>query len=207
MPDDFDGWSMPNDYWAMLYQQHAAQEADALTIEKFGTLRCHSCGRFMKMDNTHLNIAQLGGVHMKADCIEKAVKKYENLIHHGIGALRNENWRYRVQFEGLVLNKYKRKVVQWGPIGYFSFKRTYARPTVGTKTEEWWQTVRRVVEGTFLVQKQHCSWWKLPWSERMAQRSAQTMYDLCSLSSFSVRPWSILYGYALHVREGERLSQ
>lgn len=74
--------------------------------------------------------------------------------------------------------KYKRKVVPWGPLGYFSYKRTYARPLANGKTEEWYQTVQRVVEGCFLIQKLHCKWWRLPWSERKAQQSAQIMYDL-----------------------------
>ncbi len=76
------------------------------------------------------------------------------------------------------LNKYRRKAVQWGPLGYFTYKRTYARPLGGGKTEEWHQTIQRVVEGTFLVQKRHCAQSKLPWSERRAQRSAQIMYAL-----------------------------
>ena len=76
------------------------------------------------------------------------------------------------------LSKYKRKAVAWGPLGYFTYKRTYARPLGGGKTEEWHQTIQRVVEGTFLVQKRHCAQSKLPWSERRAQRSAQIMYAL-----------------------------
>ena len=76
------------------------------------------------------------------------------------------------------LKKYSRKKVQWGPLGYFTYKRTYARPLSGTKTEAWRQTVQRVVEGCFLVQKRHCLDWKLPWDERRAQRSAQEMYGL-----------------------------
>ncbi len=76
------------------------------------------------------------------------------------------------------LKKYKRKHVQWGPLGYFSYKRTYARELPNGKTEEWYQTVQRVVEGCFLVQKNHCRDWNLPWNERQAQRSAQEMYRL-----------------------------
>jgi len=76
------------------------------------------------------------------------------------------------------LNKYKRKHPDFGPLGEFSFSRTYARPIGKNKVERWWQTVQRVVEGAFLVQKRHCQWWSLPWNERKAQRSAQEMYRL-----------------------------
>lgn len=76
------------------------------------------------------------------------------------------------------ISKYKRKKVDFGPLGYFVHKRTYARDLGNGKTEEWWQTIQRVVEGCFLIQKRHCADWNLPWNERKAQRSAQTMYDL-----------------------------
>ncbi len=65
----------------------------------------------------------------------------------------------------------------WGPIGYFTFKRTYARPDVTNGTEEFWQTCKRVVEGVYRVQKAHCLHHKLPWSDSKAQRSAQEMYE------------------------------
>jgi ribonucleoside-triphosphate reductase len=76
------------------------------------------------------------------------------------------------------LSKYKRKAVPWTGLGYFTYKRTYARKLPNGKTEEWWQTVQRVVEGVFIIQKRHCADWRLPWNERQAQKSAQTMYDL-----------------------------
>jgi ribonucleoside-triphosphate reductase (thioredoxin) len=71
------------------------------------------------------------------------------------------------------LAKYKRRQPDFGPLGYFVYKRTYARPG-----EEWWRTIQRVVEGCYLIQKIHCSLIKVPWSERKAKQSAQIMYDL-----------------------------
>lgn len=73
----------------------------------------------------------------------------------------------------------------WGPVGYFTFKLTYALPlcdcddpsTCGHPTEEWWQTCKRVVEGTYHIQKVHCRRLGLPWNEPKAQRSAQDMFQ------------------------------
>jgi len=65
----------------------------------------------------------------------------------------------------------------WGPIGYFTFKRTYARPDTWGGTEEFWQTCKRVVEGVYGIQKTHCTSHNLPWSDSKAQRSAQEMYE------------------------------
>jgi len=36
--------------------------------------------------------------------------------------------------------------VNWGEVGYVTFKRTYARPTTKGHTEEWEDTVNRVIE-------------------------------------------------------------
>lgn len=66
----------------------------------------------------------------------------------------------------------------WGGagLGYVVYKRTYSRPKPDGTTEEWFETVRRVVEGTYTIQKWWCNKEQLPWSDRKAQRSAQEMY-------------------------------
>lgn len=72
----------------------------------------------------------------------------------------------------------------WGPVGYFTFKRTYARPTCdcedprscGHPSEEFFDTCKRVVEGVYNVQKAHCRRLSLPWNEPKAQQSAQDMF-------------------------------
>jgi adenosylcobalamin-dependent ribonucleoside-triphosphate reductase len=73
---------------------------------------------------------------------------------------------------------YQTKSVPWGPLGYFVYKRTYARRVDDEgNMEEWYQTVRRVVEGTYSIQKSHCKQSHLYWDENKANRSAQVMYD------------------------------
>jgi ribonucleoside-triphosphate reductase len=37
-------------------------------------------------------------------------------------------------------------LIPWGPVGYVTYKRTYSRPTKNGKTEEWPDTVDRVVK-------------------------------------------------------------
>lgn len=77
------------------------------------------------------------------------------------------------------INKYRNKQPDWGPLGYFTFKRTYARVVEDEdRTEEYFETVRRVVEGTFSIQKNHCERNHLPWDERKAQRTAKRMFEL-----------------------------
>ena len=52
------------------------------------------------------------------------------------------------------VKKYESKVVPWGPLGYITYKRTYARKLDGEKgTEEWWQTIKRCVDTVLNIGK------------------------------------------------------
>jgi len=73
---------------------------------------------------------------------------------------------------------YKNKQPAWGPIGYVTYLRTYSRPKEDGGREEFWETCKRVVEGVYNVQKEHCERLNLPWNANKAQRSAQEMYNL-----------------------------
>ena len=76
------------------------------------------------------------------------------------------------------LEQFHNKQPKWGPLGFFTYKRTYSRP-VGSngRLEEFWETLRRVTEGVYNVQKIHCRNLGLPWDEARAQRSAQEMFQ------------------------------
>jgi len=77
------------------------------------------------------------------------------------------------------LDKYKRKKPKWGfnGLGEFVYMRTYSRILPNGKNEKWWQTVKRVVEGVYSIQRQHIDDYNLGWNQTKAQRSAQEMYD------------------------------
>jgi len=80
------------------------------------------------------------------------------------------------------LEEFKTEQPAWGPLGYVTFKRTYARvihdENGQERTEEYWETVRRVVEGCYTIQLNHTKNLKLPWIPYKAQKSAQEMYRL-----------------------------
>ncbi len=109
-------------------------------------------------------------------CVEltqRGMNKYRNLFARAIN-LENINFKLSEEF----IDDYKTKTPNWGPIGYFTYKRTYARIIEAkNRKEEFWETVRRVVEGCYSVQKEHCIKLSLPWSDKKAQKSAQKMYD------------------------------
>ncbi len=77
------------------------------------------------------------------------------------------------------LEQFKNKQPEWGPIGYITYKRTYAR-TIDSenRTEEFWETLKRVVEGCYTVQRNHCLRFRLPWNAHKSQKSAQEMFKL-----------------------------
>ncbi len=55
--------------------------------------------------------------------------------------------------------------------------RTYSRIKSNGKNEMWWETVKRVVEGTYNMQKSWIEHHQLGWNAWQAQNSAQEMYD------------------------------
>jgi len=75
------------------------------------------------------------------------------------------------------IKSYENKDVDWGPLGEVTYLRTYSRNKDDGSKEKWYETVKRIVEGTYLIQKEHCQSLKLPWSANKAQKSAQIMYD------------------------------
>lgn len=61
-------------------------------------------------------------------------------------------------------------------LGELVYLRTYSRLKEDGTNEVWWETVQRVVEGTYNMQKRWILANGLHWNERKAQRSAQEMY-------------------------------
>lgn len=104
------------------------------------------------------------------------------------------------------LSDYKGKQPKWGynGMGYIIYKRSYSRYFCnncgsylidgdghstadlhceecggkGIEMEEFWQTCKRVVEGTFELQKRHVQQIGTRWNAYKAQKSAQEMYRL-----------------------------
>ena len=105
----------------------------------------------------------------------------------GLFALPLEDEEFRL--DGRFLEQFAGRQPAWGPVGYVTYKRTYARTqergggtafrlTPPGASEEWWQTLARVVEGTYQIQQRHCALHNLHWRPEKAQASAQTMFEL-----------------------------
>ena len=71
----------------------------------------------------------------------------------------------------------RREPFGFNGLGHIVYLRTYSRIKPDGRNENWWETVARVVEGTFNMQKQWIEEHRLGWSSMKAQKSAQEMYD------------------------------
>lgn len=86
---------------------------------------------------------------------------------------------YTFKLDDAFVEKYKSIPPPFGfnGLGETIYRRTYSR-VINGKRERWYQTVRRVVEGTYSIQMNHINMNQLGWNAEQGQRSAQEMYDL-----------------------------
>ncbi len=83
------------------------------------------------------------------------------------------------------IDVYKDRPVAWGfpsaaglTVGELTFLRTYSRKKEDETKERWHETVRRVVEGSYSIQKDYIqNVTHTTWDDEKAQRSAQEMYE------------------------------
>ena len=77
------------------------------------------------------------------------------------------------------VNKYQKEKPPFGfnGLGEITFYRTYSRMKEDGTNETWADTVERVVNGTYNMQKRWIEERGIDWSEAKAQDSAQEMYD------------------------------
>lgn len=85
----------------------------------------------------------------------------------------------RFRLSETFLSSFKGHSPPWGPIGEFTFFKTYARRVEGEgRKEQFWETLRRVVEGMMNIQKFHCYRHGIRWDHGRAQQLAQMAYEL-----------------------------
>ena len=82
------------------------------------------------------------------------------------------------------ISQYTDRKPEWGyadaagnALGELTFIAKYSRKKDDGTKERWWEVCRRVVEGTFSIQKDHAKANRLPWNGHKAQASAQEMYE------------------------------
>jgi adenosylcobalamin-dependent ribonucleoside-triphosphate reductase len=62
-------------------------------------------------------------------------------------------------------------------VGEITFLRTYSRLKEDGKKETWVDVCRRIINGMYSLQKEHCKKSRLPWNDAKAQASAKEAFD------------------------------
>lgn len=77
------------------------------------------------------------------------------------------------------IHQYEHKKAPFGfnGLGEFVYYRTYSRIKENGENEQWHETTRRVVEGTYSIQKDHVIKNGLHWDEEKSRLSAEEMFD------------------------------
>lgn len=89
-------------------------------------------------------------------------------------------------------------------LGKLVFERTYSRPLGGGRRERWFETVERVVNGTFNMQKQWLEHHELRWDAGEMQDTAQDMYERIFTMKF-LPPGRGLWAMGTPITEERRL--
>ncbi|MEI6021052.1 MAG: fused protease/ribonucleoside-triphosphate reductase [Bacteroidota bacterium] len=91
-------------------------------------------------------------------------------------------------------------------LGQLTYYRTYSRLKENGHNEQWFETVRRVVEGAYTLQKEHILSNELGWNNRKAQHSAQEMYDRIFKMKF-LPPGRMLWALGTPIIHQKRVGQ
>tara|TARA_R110002110_G_scaffold92555_18_gene241535 strand:+ start:12395 stop:14473 length:2079 start_codon:yes stop_codon:yes gene_type:complete len=98
-----------------------------------------------------------------------------NTTINNLSGLYDNPFRLRQDF----MAQYEHTEPAWGPVGWVTFSRTYARKLPNGELEAYWQTVKRVVEGAFSVLRWHLDLSESePWTESETNEQAELMYEL-----------------------------
>lgn len=82
------------------------------------------------------------------------------------------------------VSEYASRRPDWGfpdaagnALGEITFIRSYSRVKGDGTKERWHEVCRRVIEGMFSIQKDHCAENRLPWSDTQALKAAKEAYE------------------------------
>lgn len=105
-----------------------------------------------------------------------ATESYKYLgIYSDTTSKFSDQFKFKIDAE--FMKEFIGKQPNWSIISYITYKRTYSRwIKEENRTEEYWETIERVVEGCFKNHKKHCLKFNINWNEQEAQELAQKMF-------------------------------
>lgn len=90
-----------------------------------------------------------------------------------ITAQSDEKVKFRLSARFVERYRQRRAPFGYNGLGELVYQRTYSRPLPDGSKEQWFQTVERVVNGTYNMQKRWIEQHQLGWNPWVAQKSAQ----------------------------------
>ena len=99
------------------------------------------------------------------------------IFHNKQDSFYNMTLCFRLSDEFIDTYQGRQPPFGFGEVGALTYIRTYARRKPDGSLENWIDTVRRVVEGTYSIQKEHIISNNLGWSDEHGKRSAEEMFD------------------------------
>ena len=102
----------------------------------------------------------------------------ENISEDYFNHINNNNEQKSFELDIDFLVKYAGKKPKFGfnGLGECVFYRTYSRLQKDNTKETFLDTLKRVVEGCYEIQRRHCTKMHIPWDYAKAQKSAQEMF-------------------------------
>jgi adenosylcobalamin-dependent ribonucleoside-triphosphate reductase len=102
-----------------------------------------------------------------------------NISEQYFGNIKYDSGEHNFRLDANFLASYSKKRPDFGfnGLGEFVFYRTYSRVKDDGTKESFLDTIRRVVEGCYEIQRRHCRKIHVPWDYNKAQRSAQEMFS------------------------------
>lgn len=106
------------------------------------------------------------------------MSKNENVAEEYFGHIQVSN-DAQFKLDSYFLSQYFNKKPNFGfnGLGEFVYYRTYSRLLEDNTKETFIDTITRVVEGCYEIQRRHCKKMHIPWDYEKAQKSAQEMFS------------------------------
>lgn len=125
--------------------------------------------------------------YVQVDSARLSFRQTEDLLSsfNDSNEVLNETPWLSFKLPTVFIAEYISRKVDWGfnigggnTMGELTFYTRYSRVKDDGTKERWYEVVRRCIEGTFSILKDHCIAQRTPWREFEAQRSAQEAYEL-----------------------------
>lgn len=110
------------------------------------------------------------------ETVKTAPNDIPNITVQYFGSEKNESDYFALNSEFLKKFEGQKPNFGFNGLGEFVFYRTYSRVRPDGSKETFLDTLKRVVEGCYEIQRRHCKRLHIPWDYDKAQESAQEMF-------------------------------